>query len=118
MSAHTYIHTYFLERSDIVKVKMLPINLTCANLVLTQQTKKEHLFPGPHQASHHSQKPGLGPRNKACTYTTDRMYQSQISQTLHVVDSGVVDIAVARAQHGHTMFVLTSTQSAETYRGV
>ena len=28
------------------------------------------------------------------------------------------DIAVARAQHGHTTFVRTSTRSAEAYRGV
>ena len=28
------------------------------------------------------------------------------------------DITVARAQHGHTTFVLTSTRSAEAYRGV
>ena len=28
------------------------------------------------------------------------------------------DIAVARAQHGHTTFVRTSARSAEAYRGV
>ena len=28
------------------------------------------------------------------------------------------DIAIARAQHGHTTFVRTSTRSAEAYRGI
>ena len=28
------------------------------------------------------------------------------------------DIAIARAQHGHTMFVRTSVRSAKAYRGV
>ena len=44
--------------------------------------------------------------------------QSQLPHEASSMQWRSQDIAFARAQHGHTTFVRTSTRSAEAYRGV